>query len=209
MNFKDLTIVDLDGTLIDYRNRAYRTFCIVAGVEVAKNYNFMAFVAARLSGLTNYEIYNSLNPAPIDVLSFDSQIVDTIESRELLELDVLYPDVIPWLTEISAISNLIICTSRKNRSNLEWQLSRLGLSRINYLRVPDSMEKGREVKLLLKNLNVEPSRIRFVGDTSHDMLSGNSIGADLYFVERGLNSRNTLDPFLNCSISGGLPLFND
>ena len=209
MRLKDLTIVDLDGTLINYRIRAYKTFCIVSGLEVVKNYKFEDFVTDRFSGLSNYQIYNSLSSSPIDMLNFDSQIVNAIEERGLLELDELFPDVFPWLNKVGSTSNIIICTSRKNGPNLEWQLDNLKLSHVNCLRVPNAIDKGREVQGLLQGLDVELSKIRFVGDTLHDMKAGQSIGANLYFVERGLNSRNTLHSMSNCSISNALPLFED
>lgn len=209
MRLKDLTIVDLDGTLLNYRRRAYNTFCIVSGLEVVKNYRFEDFVSDRFSGLSNYQIYISLSSSPIDMLNFDSQIVDAIEERELLELDELFPDVLPWLNKVGSTSNIIICTSRKNGPNLDWQLNNLKLSHVNCLRVPNAMDKGRAVQALLQGLDVELPKIRFVGDTIHDMKAGKSLGADLYFVERGLNSRDTLYSMSDCSISNTLPLFED
>ena len=88
-------------------------------------------------------------------------------------------------------------------------MSRLELSHLSFLRVTNPAEKGREVQIILRDLDIEISRIRFVGDTLHDMMAGKSLGAELYFVERGLNSRHTLDPMFDCSITSALPIFAD
>jgi phosphoglycolate phosphatase-like HAD superfamily hydrolase len=187
MSGKDLIFIDLDGTLIDYRVRAFNTFLKVGEGFSINEIGFRKYIDMRLCGNTNYDILSEFSNQRVDREKFELLWKKYIEDSGMLSLDKLFPDSKQWLSEHKDNFVLALCTSRKNESNLEMQLRSLEVIEFfdDIIVSRISNDKTTAVENYLKGKNLQSECQFFVGDTLTDMLVGNSIGAKTCFVERG------------------------
>ena len=187
MKQKDLVFLDLDGTILDYKLRAYKTFVEVIGGQVEEDLTFETYVQQRRNGVSNFELYSSLLSPNIDEKAFHSKWHLLIEEIDFLNHDVLFSDTLSWIADHSERTRMVLCTARRVKRNLLKQLENLGIGDA-FQKVLVSEGKFTKYELLKSYLAGTQDLHRdmyFLGDTLEDMLAGKSVGAKVSFVERG------------------------
>lgn len=200
-----LIVSDLDGTLLDYRVRAYECFKFAAGFEMFSHFTFRDYVAKRLQSISNYQVYTELGQVILSREEFDKKWNMGIESQRFLEFDTLFPDSRQWLHEMAKNSCIILCTARRNTQNLNSQIELLNLA--PYFEVVLTTENKKDKAYLIERFmrNRKFTNLHMIGDTKKDMIEGQKIGAKLYFIERGFTSSNEVLQIPNCRIFERLP----
>ncbi len=190
MKPKDLIFLDLDGTILDYKFRAYKSFLAVLDQHRMSNFTFEQYVQQRRTGVSNFELYSTVSSYPIDSTSFDLKWQSLIEDARLLNYDQLFPDTLNWVRTHIQRANLVLCTARRNKVNLLYQLQHLGVDTYfkEILISEGKMSKYELLNSYLENPNNSYAEMYFLGDTRYDMLAGKSVGAKVIFIERGFTS---------------------
>jgi phosphoglycolate phosphatase-like HAD superfamily hydrolase len=181
--------LDLDGTLIDNRERYFEAYKKAAAEE---NLTFEKFLEIR----QNFKNARSMF---IDRLVYSNQSLNNfdlswemyIENKELLNKDSLFPGVYEWLIETSRKSNLIYCTNRRSFQDLDEQLERLNIKKFasNILL---SFQKTKDEVVLKSNIPLSKMDW-FIGDTAADISAGKLLGIKTCGVFSGLNSQQILE----------------
>lgn len=118
-----------------------------------------------------------------------------IEAREYLAWDRLQPGAIQALQELRT-HRLRLVTLRKNRANLLWQLSNLGLA--GFFAGVHSRDENDGTWQAKRELVVETGIMPgqdalIVGDTEADVLTARDLGCFSIAVESGIRTRKLLE----------------
>ena len=179
-------ILDLDGTLLDYRTRAWNLFSKLSSAACSQEF----YYSKKSRGISNYDILKDIKPS-INWEEFQLQWFTQIESPEFLEYDEVFVGVKNWLSEVNSSGNrLFLCTARRNKENLFSQLHKFDLLNI----FSDIFITYGESKYnhLSKLLNIENSMDWFISDSPGDIKTGKKLGIKTCSVGTGFRSNETL-----------------
>lgn len=211
MRSPDLIITDLDGTLIDYRLRAYKVLLAIANMESNGIYGLEDYAEDRIKGFSNYQIFRNVLKATLDQGGFELAWSKLIEAERYLAYDSFFPDTMQWLSNFSERGTLVLCTARHHRVNLMKQLKHFRVDDLfDAILVADANNsKIACMKMYVESANVKNREIHVIGDTREDMLAGVSIGARLHFVNRGFTPAWRVEDLRLSSSSNKLPRILD
>lgn len=167
-----IKIFDFDGTLIDLWPRYHAVFCDLAGVDLPlKDYKEIKRRFKKDEAVADYFKIS------LPYSYFEKKSI-LLEDREYLSLDRLF------FSEKKIVKLLagktIILSKRKNRENLEWELSRLGIE-CKFEIVPFVSKTD----WIIRNLN-EP--IIAAGDSIEDLKIGKLSNTEIHMVGYGLGT---------------------
>lgn len=207
MNSKNIVIVDLDGTLVDYRLRAYLCFLKATSNTLKVPISFENYVDSRRRGMSNLELFISLVHTRHKDDSFLALWLEFIEDSELLKYDKLFEDSLNWLQLTSAHSKLILCTARRNHESMQEQIRNFGIAVFfhDVITLSEGETKSKAIAKVLMRDEIYHRKIHFVGDTRSDLIEGFALGAKLHFVERGFTDAKMVTDFTCTSIGRILP----
>jgi phosphoglycolate phosphatase-like HAD superfamily hydrolase len=207
MRSPDLIVTDLDGTLIDYKLRAYKVLLAIAKMESNEIYSLKEYADDRLMGHSNYEIFRNVLNANLDQEHFDLAWAKLIESEKYLAYDSFFSDSMNWLLNLSQKSTLVLCTARRHQKNLMKQLQILEVADLfDAILIADAdNSKIACMQMYVESSSIESREIHVIGDTREDMLAGVSIGAKLHFVNRGFTPLWRVEDLELSSSSNMLP----
>lgn len=162
---KNKIAFDLDGTLLDSRKRHE-----IVMKEVLKNHSVELDVSDLVSfksyGNNNIEWLLSKNVSENEAKEINKEWISLIENEEYLKNDVLYPDVIKVLKNLSKENDLFLITARNNKANVVSQIRNLGIAQYfkNIYVVSSSFGTAalKSEKLRENFINI------FIGDTESD-----------------------------------------
>jgi phosphoglycolate phosphatase-like HAD superfamily hydrolase len=198
----DTLFFDLDGTLIDIRERYYRVYA-----DCLKH-----FGGSPITGLDYWTLKREDTPEE-EILSitgnkdvFPEYRLERrvrLEAKEYLEFDSIWPNINFCLQNLKVRYNLELVTIRKNHINLEWQLKRFGLNTyfshiISSQTVQNNQKRGTlKMQMIVNELGNGPFSGWFIGDTEIDIIAGKSLNLGTCVVSFGMRSENylsTLEP---------------
>lgn len=183
-------IVDLDGTLIDYRERAWKLFFRLTNGACTKKFYFHQ----KSIGRSNHEILHMINKK-IELSEFDKLWLENIESSEYLEYDSIIVGLLEWMREAKdKEKQFYLCTARRNKENLFSQLE--GFRIIDFLSGV-FMSHGNEKTAQFRALMKLEGRIEWIiTDSPVDIKSGKKLGLRTCSVGTGFRSNKTLAKYL-------------
>ena len=183
-------ILDLDGTIIDYRERAWNLFLDLTNGACARDFYFNK----KSLGVSNHEILNNINKN-VDWREFDLHWQAKIESVEYLEYDEIFGGLREWLHEANNQGNsLYLCTARRNRENLFAQLEKFKL--IDFFTSIIATDGNEKTTQLSKLLELEGIFDWIVSDSPGDIKTGKILGLRTCSVGTGFRSNETLAKYL-------------
>lgn len=184
-------VCDLDGTLIDIRERDYRAYRYAIGRIGTTPVSPEAFWPARREGKRIVDF------VPPDAPDGDRDVVvkafvDAVESEELLALDPLFGDTLSFLGSARDSGwRIVVCTLRRRPDAAQRQLDSLGLrARVDEACVVAHGEHAPKASTLLR---YAPERTLMVGDTESDILSARRAGVPVFAVTTGVRDRAYLE----------------
>ncbi|MDO9187852.1 MAG: HAD hydrolase-like protein [Bacteroidia bacterium] len=179
---------DLDGTIIDSKNRLYDLFVALTGIDIS----FDEYWLIKKDMVSNEDILNRFLYTPDQIKSFRANWMDKIEQPEYLNKDQKFTftqDVLETLQ--SNNYELYLITARQSKERVKVQLQDLDL--LKYFKKLLVTEQKVKKQYLITQLDIKLSKNDFmVGDTGMDILTGKRIGVKTVAVLTGFRSKEQL-----------------
>lgn len=182
---------DLDGTLLDSRDRLYRLF---QHLVPASTFSFDDYWALKRQGIGHSKILNThFSYTPDDIAGFEKSWLDAIELTEWLSLDKPFEGITEYLRELKTKHQLHLVTARQSEMSVLHQVVPHGWDQIfdNLFVTCQKQDKYELIKSFAKEEKID----WFVGDTGKDIQTGKQIGANTVAVLSGFLSREVLQRY--------------
>lgn len=184
---------DLDGTLLDVREKYYRLHSRIANDLKYRPLRESAFWALKRQKCSLEELLPDWGESARD--EYHDFWQANIESPTYTRHDRLLPGAEEVLTTLLQSYSLVLITARRERPELRRQLLRLGMGRyFRYLIVTgDTPAMTTKAELARRWVVHQPSApLLLVGDTEEDIKCARVIGAAAIGVLTGLRNRKML-----------------
>ena len=181
-------LFDLDGTLIDSRERLYLLFQYLVP---ASNLTFDEYWRYKREKIDHKKILQSkFSFSEHDIVSFNKNWMEKIESPEWLDFDKPFKGVTKFLEQLKRENELYLVTARQFESNVFSQLDSWGWSNV-FTRIFVTKQKVEKIELV-RNVVVTIPTDWFVGDTGKDIETGKALGIQTAAVLSGFLSEEKL-----------------
>ena len=185
-------VFDLDGTLIDSRQRLYRLFQQLAPAPALSFERYWDFKRSKVSN--ELILARELGFAPDAIALFVREWMALIESPAFLELDGNFDGMHATLARLRETATLHVCTARQLRAPALGQLERLGL--LEYFdSVLVTCQSDSKEALIAAQLPQRSAQDWLIGDTGKDIQVGKALGMRTCAVLSGFLSRASLEPY--------------
>lgn len=180
---------DLDGTLIDAGERLYSLFQFLVPQskltygeywDLKRHKNTHAMILADRFGYDGSKIHD-----------FEKRWLELIETKEYLDKDTVYPDVIETLEKLKRKYALYLVTARQSVKNTVAELKRLNLFDL-FDDVLITEHKSTKEDLIRQCVSQLSSDDIMVGDTGKDIQAGKALGVQTIAVSSGFLAAEVL-----------------
>ena len=179
---------DLDGTLIDSKERLYRLF---QHLVPASSLTFDEYWRLKKNKIDHRKILETkYSFAEQEVVSFNRNWMEKIESPEWLALDKPLKGVSDFLEAQKKENELYLVTARQFELSVLKQLANFGWTNI-FTKIFVTQRKAEKIDLI-KNSVITNSNDWFVGDTGKDIETGKGLGIQTAAVLSGFLSLEKL-----------------
>lgn len=179
---------DLDGTLINSKNRLYVLFQTLVPQST---FSYDDYWALKHQKINHQQILLTYFPQ-VDFDMFNQKWLAQIETKEMLDLDFLYKDAISVLTNLKQKHELFVLTARQNKDNLLYELKKLGI--FDYFNDVFLTEHKKNKDELIAHLNLSPDDI-LIGDTGYDIDIAKSCNIKSIAITHGFLPVNILKEY--------------
>lgn len=176
----DNVFIDLDGTVLDGKQRHYRCYC-----SIIKDYNgipldiemYWKLKRGRISALDLLKL-SQCNMTSTDFIKI---WIEKIERKEFLQFDILKEGASEKIIQFrEAAERINLVTMRKNKENLFWQLKNLGIFRLFDEIIVANETKEAALSRFRKSYSV------IIGDTEADIYAAEKLDFIFLGIENGL-----------------------
>jgi phosphoglycolate phosphatase len=175
---------DLDGTLIDSRERLYQVFQFLVPNS---NMSFNEYWDLKRNKINHKEILtNKFNYSDEQFKVFELDWMNNIEKEEWLDLDVPFEGVSDLLNALYKKYTLFVVTARQSETLAIQQIKKFGWEHY-FKQILVTCQKQEKLDLIKKSTNVNDNDW-FIGDTGKDIQTGKLLG---------INTAGVLTGFLN------------
>jgi len=179
-------LLDLDGTLLDARERMHGLFCrLVPGCKMNSGEYWKLKRSRNSHSKILKEIYDY---SPAQIQNFQSEWLDQIEELYWLDKDVPFKGVTSQLDNLSKKADIYLLTARQKPEMVKYQIEKMGWEGmfVNLI-VTGGLQSKSET---ISDLFLEPTDW-IIGDTGHDIAVGKN---------RGIKTAAVSDGFLNAEV---------
>lgn len=182
-------IFDLDGTLICSKKRLYELFCDLTN---SRELSFSDYWEFKFSGCSNQDILKNEFDYPEEKINkFVTLWMNKIEDSYYLEMDTVIEGLKEFLEKISINNQLYICTARQSVVQVKAQLKSLTILEF-FEEIFVTEQRFTKTELLLNSGIAFSKNDWFVGDTGHDIKTGQQLGMKTCAVLSGFMSETAL-----------------
>ena len=179
---------DLDGTLIDSKNRMYQLFCFLIPDN---NLTYEEYWTLKKNKIDHKKIIlQYLNYPESFYNEFNQKWMNLIEDEDWLKLDKPFFNVINILKKLSNNYDLYLVTARQSKELVVKQMNNLGMKEF-FKNILVTHQKEEKHNLILNNVNVT-SYDFIIGDTGKDIEAGKRINIRTIAVTTGFQSKDML-----------------
>ncbi len=182
---------DLDGTLLDSRERLYGLFQqLVPGSKLS----FDDYWTLKRNKIAHKEILkNNFGYSDKAFFLFEEEWMKSIELQEWLELDKPFDGITNYLKDLKGKHQLFVVTARQYESTAIQQIHLHGWYNIfeKVLVTCQQKEKYELIKTAVKVTNQD----WMVGDTGNDIQTGKKLGINTAAVLSGFMSKEKLEEY--------------
>ncbi len=198
-------IFDLDGTLICSKKRLYELFCDLIN---SRELSFSDYWEFKFSGCSNQDILKNVFDYPEEKINkFFTLWMDKIEDSYYLEMDTVIEGLQEFLEKVSINNQLYICTARQSVVQVKAQLKNLAILEF-FEDIFVTEQCSTKTELLLNSGMVFSENDWFVGDTGHDIKTGQQLGIKTCAVLSGFMSESALKGYEPDSIINNVTLLD-
>lgn len=187
--------LDLDGVLLDVRERHYRVHCDVLAATGGVRGSPETYWRLRRAHLPLVELLAATAASPPDEASYRREFLARIEAAEYLFHDRLVPGASERLAALASAHPLALVTLRRHRDRLLAQLEAVGMRGV-FAAVHSASGAGSGDWDIKRGLIAASPLFRsdgvVVGDTEADVRAGKALGLRTVAVLTGLRSRELL-----------------
>lgn len=185
-------LFDLDGTLIDSRQRLYQLFCTMVPES---HLSFDEYWDLKRNKTDHAAILSNYFQWPEEKINdFKREWLQLIEQPEWLSLDTVFEGVYQVMQQLNNECDLYLFTARQSEEKLLNQLQQLNL--LTYFKkVFVTQQKINKEDLIKESNLVIHSYDIAVGDTGADINLGKSIGCISIAVTSGFCSEKVLEGY--------------
>jgi phosphoglycolate phosphatase len=185
---------DLDGTLVDVRERHYRTYRSALAPLGGRPLDAAAYWRLKRRGAGQAEVLTASRVAPDRREAFLHRFLAEIEAPERLALDRLVPGAKATLGALRAGGHrLVLVSLRRSPAAFAEQVARLGIADLfDRVDADRPAEDGRRAKRVLVQRAGLPGPAAVVGDTEADVGAALDLGLVPVAVTTGLRNRGFL-----------------
>lgn len=183
-------IFDLDGTLIDSRERLYRLF---QELVPESKLSFDDYWQLKRNKIGHEQILGEkFFYSPEKIEAFKKTWMDQIELPQWLKLDKPFEGVTEYLKQLKNKYDLYLITSRQFEDKALQQASELGWDGI-FTKIFVTGQKQNKIDLIKGSIQTG-NEDWFIGDTGHDILNGKTLNMRTAAVLSGfLNEKILLE----------------
>lgn len=182
---------DLDGTLIDSRQRLYFLFQSLVKESV---FSFDEYWVHKRNKKSHREILSEmLHYSVVQISDFEEKWMARIEEPEWLSLDKPFDGISEFLKELKQNNSLFVVTARQSELKALEQLEQLGWSEI-FDKIFVTGQKLEKYEMIQGSVKLTPADW-FVGDTGKDIQTGKKLGIRTAAVLSGFLSHESLLPY--------------
>lgn len=187
---KPIAAIDLDGTLLDSRNRH---IAVLNDAIDKYGYTFDThdLIDFKRNGKNTMDYLLQKKVPSIIAKKIFAYWAKHIEDREYLMIDSLYPTSLDFINSCYRKYNLILVTARNNKKNLMWQVKQNKLDK--YFNKIIVVPSNSNTSVLKSKILIKEKATIFFGDTLSDALA--SYLADVEFVHfnNGFHSKKFIE----------------
>jgi phosphoglycolate phosphatase-like HAD superfamily hydrolase len=176
---------DLDGTLIDIKERDYKVYSDILKNNTFKPLNIAEYWNLRRKHTNIFEILEQSSDSESFGQYFLVQRNLLIESNEYLTLDKLFKHARKTILYVRSVYNCIMVTRRKNETDTINQIFRLGIKDLFKYSIIVQGDKIDAFKSI-ENLRY------VVGDTENDIIPANNLNLKSVAVTTGIRDYSFL-----------------
>ncbi|KAB1232133.1 HAD family hydrolase [Chryseobacterium viscerum] len=182
---------DLDGTLIDSRQRLYQLF---QSLVPTSELSFDEYWALKRNKISHKEILLSkFNYSNEQYSDFEKKWMSEIELEKWLQLDTPFEGIIDVLIPLSKNHDLFVVTARQSESIALEQIKSFGWENI-FTKILVTQQQQEKHDLIKNAVRVTPEDW-FIGDTGKDIQTGKLLGIKTAAVLSGFLSKESLLPY--------------
>ena len=183
--------LDLDGTLIDSKQRLYKLF---QHLVVDSDLTFFAYWELKRNKVNHKTILTSkYNYTQDQYDDFHQKWMTEIELTKWLDLDTPFEGVVNFLAELARNHRLHIVTSRQNKKNTLLQIKHFSWK--NYITSILITEQKYTKLDLIRNSILVDAEDWFIGDTGKDIETGKKLGVKTAAVLTGFLNKECLSQY--------------
>lgn len=172
-------LFDLDGTLIEPKQRLYTLFAELTG----SNITFDEYWEYKNKGFNQKQILKKVGYDSNMDDDFIGRWLANIERLDLLELDRVYDEVADVLKELKRDNiRMFIATNRQSYEGIERELCNFGI-RDFFSGIISTFQNCKKEEAIL-SAGIDVSNAFFVGDSSEDMEAAKALGITGVLVNR-------------------------
>jgi phosphoglycolate phosphatase len=181
---------DLDGTLLDSRNRLFNLF---TNLVPKSNLSIQEYWELKRSKIDHKSILTKqFNYTENDFYKFEKTWLSNIELLEYLQFDAPVDAVFEVLDYLAQKYELYIVTSRQSKKNVIMQLRQCNLHK--YFKDVLVTEHICEKKELIQTQGYSKNDF-LIGDTGYDVLTGIALGINTIAVTYGFLKKEVLEAY--------------
>lgn len=190
-------VLDLDGTLIDSRERHYRLMReLLSDAAPMERFDPTEFMKYKADGHSGLQYLTDCLGLPEDAAKRLMALWrQQIEEERWLALDVLYPDTLEFLERLKQKHiKIYYLTARQNREGLLHELDRLRIAGYaDEVLVVSPVHAGEEKKQVVETILGKTGEIAeqvcIVGDTENEYRLAEELSLPRFLLNRGFRSK--------------------
>lgn len=183
---------DLDGTLLDSRQRLFTLFCDLTEQNIL---DFDQYWDMKRSMVDHRTILSeNLKYSDSKILKFQSDWLNQIEEIRYLDMDIPFTFTKNVLEKLTENNQLFVVTARQKRNGVDHQLSNLNLESYFQDILVTEGQKSKTQLIFDACGNLSENDI-VVGDTGLDVLTAKELKCRSVAVLSGFRNRNILSSY--------------
>lgn len=181
---------DLDGTLINSKERVYQLFIDLTKVVIPFE-DYWDYKKDKKSN--EYLLSSRFGFSQSSIIKFKDEWMDQIENLNYLSMDKLFDFTIPTLNFCKSEEfTMYVVTNRQSIPNTFNQLENLGIQHF-FKDILISEHKTTKIELIKQRSNSHSSEDIIIGDTGEDIKSGKELRIRSIGVLSGFRNREQLE----------------
>lgn len=182
----DYIFLDLDGPVLDGKNRHYHCYKDILLKYGGNPIGLDRYWEMKRNRVNRRELLE-ISEFAGNYNDYMSEWLMRIEEKEYLKYDLLWPNTITAIKKLrEQAKHLYLVTMRKNQENLIWQLDQLQITELFEKVICGGLDQKQTKYELIKDIFFQNAL--FIGDTEVDLRTAKLCGSEFKGILNGLRN---------------------